>query len=212
MATAGAGQPPALNCKTLLRREHQVDMKSQIQVAVSFFLPDKTATVRIHCPLLGESLSWNAVNCEQRWEMMCFGLPQLTLLRKQALLWPTSLYKPAFMQLWRQCRGGVPKANEKMLQRMRCCCASTKAKGCNIVKCVGVLVSTLMFWRRKRRHSALQLSIGKMIDFLLKLFWYQVVVTWESLIHKLWVGNRGGEETCFSPVERRLLQFSFVLD
>lgn len=47
--------------------------------------------------------------------------------------------------------------------------------------------------------SALWLSIGKMIDFLLKLLWYQVAVTWESLIHKLWVGNRGGEEIWFFP-------------
>lgn len=118
MGAAGAGQPPASNCKTLLRSKHQVDMKSRIQVVVSFFLPHKTTTVRIHCPLLGDSLSRNAVNCEQRWEMTCFGLgfqgpPRLRLLREQTLLWPTSLYKPAFMQLRRQRGGGIPKANEK---------------------------------------------------------------------------------------------------
>lgn len=44
----------------------------------------------------------------------------------------------------------------------------------------------------------LTLSLGKMIYFLLKLFWYQVAVTWVSLILNLWVGNQGGGQTCFS--------------
>lgn len=105
----------------------------------------------------------------------------------------------------RQCGGGILNANEKMLQRVCCCCASTKAKGCSIVKYVGVSVSPLMLWRRKCMLSAWRLSIGKMIDFLLKLFWCRVVVTWESLIHKLWVGNREGGKTCFPPRREKAL-------
>lgn len=77
-----------------------------------------------------------------------------------------------------------------------------KNKGQRLQQCVehgGVSAPPLMFWQRKLLLSALWLSIGKMIDFLLELFWYQVVVTWEGLIHKLWVGNREGGEIWFWP-------------
>lgn len=140
---------------------------------------------------------------------MCFSLgfqhpPWLILLQKQALLLSISLHKPVFMQLCRQCGEGAPKATEKMLQQMCCCCASTKAEGCSTVKHMAVSVSPLRIRWRKCMLSAFQLSTGKMVDFLLKLFWYQVVVTWESLIHKLWVGNREGGGDFFFCSQREV--------
>lgn len=69
-----------------------------------------------------------------------------------------------------------------------------KDEGQRLQQCqrVGVWVLLLMFWWS--RHSSLPFcSIGKMIDCLLKLLWCKVALTWESLIHKLWVGNRGWE-------------------
>lgn len=142
---------------TLLEKDHQIYRQRFL------FFPDKTTIVKIHYPLFSESVSWSAVTCEQRWENTYFGLgfqcpPRLTLLRNQALLCPTSLYKSALMQLQTQRREGIPKANKEILQQTCCCCAWRKTKGCSIVIYGGVLVL-----------SALRLSLGKMIYFLLKM-------------------------------------------